>query len=93
MAKAVEDDGAAAGGREEEEETAKKGEKEERAGGGGGGGVRFPPMPPRNPHPPGSFFEAFLPWGKRRRISGNLKWKMGQRTRRVKDGYPYIPTT
>lgn len=31
----------------------------------------------------GTFFEAHLPWGKRRRVSGNLRWKMGQRARQV----------
>ncbi|CAM9776100.1 unnamed protein product, partial [Pylaiella littoralis] len=54
-------------------------------GGGGGGGEGLGagcagsmPLPTR-----GAFLEANLPWGKRRRISGNLRWKMGQRTRKV----------
>lgn len=39
------------------------------SGSGGGGG-------PSEIRPRDAFLEAHLPWGKRRRMSGNLRWKM-----------------
>ncbi|CAM9820259.1 unnamed protein product, partial [Ectocarpus fasciculatus] len=52
--------------------------------GGGSGGVT---MPQARPTPPqGPFLEAHLPWGKRRRMSGNLRLKIsggGRVARRV----------